>query len=54
MVNPGVNLKSLDDYDLCFDFAHLLSNFTTLDRKRNLRQPGILRSFDTDASLFGE
>ena len=45
MVNPGVNLKSLGDCDLCFDFAHLLSN---------LRKPGILPSFDTDASLFGE
>ena len=52
MVNPGVNLKSLGDCDLCFDFA--LSNFITLDRKRNLRKPGILPSFDTDASLFGE
>ena len=50
MVNPGVNLKSLGDCDLCFDFAHLLSNFITLGRK-----PGILPSFDTDASsLFGE
>ena len=37
-----------------FDFAHLLSNFITLDRKRNSRKPGILPSFDTDASLFGE
>ena len=56
MVNPlaGVNLKSLGDCDLCFDFAHLLSNFITLDRKRNLRKPGRLPSFDTDASLFGE
>ena len=42
------------DHDLCFEFAHLLSNFITLDRKRNLRKPGILPSFDTDPSLFGE
>ena len=42
------------DCDLCFEFAHLLSNFITLDRKRNLRKPGILPSFDTDASLFGK
>ena len=27
----------------------LLSNFITLDRKRNLQKPGILPSFDTDA-----
>ena len=31
-----------------------LSNFITLDRKRNLQKPGILPSFDKDASLFGE
>ena len=31
-----------------------LSNFITLDRKRNLQKPGILPSFDTDASLSGE
>ena len=31
-----------------------LSNFITLDRKRNLQKPGILPSFDTDASLFCE
>ena len=31
-----------------------LSNFVTLDRKRNLQKPGILPSFDTDTSLFGE
>ena len=31
-----------------------LSNFITLDRKRNLQKPGILPSFDTAASLFGE
>ena len=31
-----------------------LSNFITLDRKRNLQKLGILPSFDTDASLFGE
>ena len=42
------------DCDLCFGFAHLLSNFITLDRKRNLRKLGILPSFDTDASLFGK
>ena len=42
------------DCDLCFEFAHLLSNFTTLDGKINLRKPGILPSFDTDASLFGK
>ena len=54
MVNPGVNLKSLGHCDLCFDFAHLLSNFIKLDRKINLRKPGILPSFDTDTSLFGE
>ena len=30
-----------------FDFAHLLSNSITLDRKRNLRKPGTLPSFDT-------
>ena len=52
--NKGQPDKSLGDCDLCFDFAHLLSNFITLDRKRNLRKPGILPSFDTDASLFGE
>ena len=32
-----VNLKSLGDCDLCFEFAHLLSNFITLDGKRNLQ-----------------
>ena len=31
-----------------------LSNFITLDRKRNLQKPGILPSFDADTSLFGE
>ena len=31
-----------------------LSNFITLDRKRNLQKPGILPSFNTDASMFGE
>ena len=50
MVKP----QELCDCDLCFDVAHLLSNFITLDRKRNLRKLGILPSFDTDASLFGE
>ena len=49
-----VNLKSLGNCDLCFDLAHLLSNFITLDRKRNLGKLGILPSFDTDASLFVE
>ena len=39
MVNPGVNLKSLGDCDLCFDFAHLLSNFITLDRKETYENP---------------
>ena len=48
-----VNLKGLGDCDICFDFAHLLSNFITLDRKTNLRKPGISPSFDTDALLFG-
>ena len=48
-----VNLKGLGDCDICFDFAHLLSNFITLDRKRNLRKLGISPSFDTDALLFG-
>ena len=37
-----------------FEFAHLLSNFITLDRKRNLLKPGILPLLDTDASLFGK
>ena len=46
--------QELGDCDLCFEFAHLLSTFITLDRKRNLRKPGIMPSFDTDASLFGE
>ena len=54
MVNPGVNLKSWAIVMFVFDFAYLLSNFITLDRKRNLRKPGILPLFDTDASLFGE
>ena len=29
-----------------------LSNFITLDRKRNLQKSGILPSFDTDASIM--
>ena len=44
----------LGDCGLCVEFAHFLSNFITLERKRKLTKtkPCILPSFDTDASLF--
>ena len=49
-----VNLKSWAIEIFVLTSLILLSNFVTLDRKRNLQKPGILPSFDTDASLFGE
>ena len=47
-----VNLKSWLIMIFAGTSLILLSNFITLDIKRNLQKPGILPSFDTDASLF--
>lgn len=50
-----VNLnQELGDCDICIEFAHFLSNFITLERKRKLtkKKPVILPSFVKDASLF--
>ena len=53
MVNPGVNLKSLGDCDVCFWLClFIVKLYNTWQKKK--RKPGILPSFDTDASLFGE
>ena len=49
-----VNLKSWAIVIFVLASLILLSNFITLDRKGNFQKPGILPSFDTDASLFGE
>ena len=61
--NACVSRKMCESWKVCKSWAIVifvltslisLSNFITLDRKRNLQKPGILPSFDTDASLFGE
>ena len=61
--NACVSRKMRESWKVCKSWAIVifvltslisLSNFITLDRKRNLQKPGILPSFDTDASLFGE
>ena len=51
-----VNLnQELGDCDLCIEFAHFLSNFITLKRKKKLtnksKNPVSCHHFDTDVSF---
>ena len=46
-------MQELDDGDLCVEFAHFLSNFITLERKKKLTKTKTwcLAIIDTDASF---